>query len=283
MHRHVGRRLEQRLGVVEDDLHAGRDEIVRRPLRATRPAPRARRRRRCARARARASRSYGSTETRPIGCPSFASSVSTTTAMLIPCSAKIEDEAIAWPSRPAPTSATLCWPCVRRILRIASSSELDRVADAALAELAEVREVAADLRRVDVRVLGDLLRRDPRLPHLPRLRQHLEVPGQARRDADVQALGHTTPLARLRNSVLCCSSRSSRLLVQPRGAARPGARGRRSAAGRRSRRPGSTRGTRPRARGRRRSRPRAARSRARRAPLCTTRRAASQRWQPAAV
>src|SRR3954452_20488492 len=68
-----------------------------------------------------ASRSYGSTETRPIGCPSFDSSVSTTTAMLIPCSAKIEDEAIAWPRRPAPTSATLCWPWVRRIFRIASS------------------------------------------------------------------------------------------------------------------------------------------------------------------
>ena len=30
---------------------------------------------------------------------------------------------IACPSRPAPTRAMLCWPCVRRILRISSSSE----------------------------------------------------------------------------------------------------------------------------------------------------------------
>src|SRR5262249_61464656 len=37
---------------------------------------------------------------------------------------------------------------------------VDRVADAPLAELAEVRKVTADLRRVDVRVVGDLLRRD---------------------------------------------------------------------------------------------------------------------------
>jgi len=85
--------------------------------------------------------------------------------------------------------------------------ELDRVADPALAELAEVGQVAADLRRVDVGVLGDLLRGDPRLAHLPRLRQHLEVPGQAGGDADVQALSHTTPFARLRDS---CS-----LLYQP--------------------------------------------------------------------
>ena len=29
--------------------------------------------------------------------------------------------AIAWPRRPAPISAMLCWPCVRRILRISPS------------------------------------------------------------------------------------------------------------------------------------------------------------------
>jgi hypothetical protein len=50
----------------------------------------------------------------------------------------------------------------------------------ALAELAEGGQVAADLRCVDVRVGGDLLRGGPLLAHLLRLRQHLEVPGQAR-------------------------------------------------------------------------------------------------------
>src|SRR5207253_5058374 len=104
--------------------------------------------------------------------------------------------------------------------------ELDRVADSALAELAEVREVTANLGRVDVRVLGDLLGGDPRLAHLPRLRQHLEVPGQTGGDADVQALGHATPLrlARLPDGLVCSSSRPSRSLVQPHDAAHPGAR-----------------------------------------------------------
>jgi hypothetical protein len=50
-------------------------------------------------------------------------SVSKTAAMLIPCSPKIGELAIAWPSLPAPTSAMLCCPCVRRILRISPSSE----------------------------------------------------------------------------------------------------------------------------------------------------------------
>jgi len=67
---------------------------------------------------------------------------------------------------------------------------VDRVSDTPLAELAEARQVAADLRRVDVRVLGDLLRRDPVLPHLARLREHLEIPAQARRDPDSQTLRH---------------------------------------------------------------------------------------------
>ena len=133
--------------------------------------------------------------TLPIGRPTFSGSVSKTAAMLIPCSAKIGELAIAWPSRPAPTSAMLCWPCVRRILRISPSSAVDVVADAALAELAEPREVAADLRRVDVRVVGDLLRGDAVLAHLLRLRQNLEVPAQPRRDAHRQPIRHRLLLA----------------------------------------------------------------------------------------
>src|SRR4029453_5136315 len=48
---------------------------------------------------------------------------------------------------------------------------VDVVADPALAELAEPGEVAADLRRVHVGVLGQLLRRDGLLAHLARLRE----------------------------------------------------------------------------------------------------------------
>ena len=75
-----------------------------------------------------------------------------------------------------------------------AEQRVDVVADAALAELAEAGEVAPDLRRVDVRVVRDLLRGDPLLAHLLRLRQHLQVPAQARRDADRQPLRHTTSL-----------------------------------------------------------------------------------------
>ena len=65
---------------------------------------------------------------------------------------------------------------------------VDRVADTALAELAEVREIAPDLRRVDVRVVGDLLRGDALLAHLLRLREHLEVAGEPSRHADCEAI-----------------------------------------------------------------------------------------------
>ena len=66
---------------------------------------------------------------------------------------------------------------------------VDVVADAALAELAEAGQVAADLRRVHVRVLGELLRGDRLLAHLAGLGQHLQVAGEARGDAQRQAVG----------------------------------------------------------------------------------------------
>ncbi len=105
-----------------------------------------------------------------------------------PWSAKMSELAIACPRCPAPKRAMLCWPEVRRILRISVTSELDAVADAALAELAEAREVAADLGRVDVRVLGQLLRGDRLLAHLPGLDQHLQIARQPRGDAQREAL-----------------------------------------------------------------------------------------------
>jgi hypothetical protein len=67
--------------------------------------------------------------------------------------------------------------------------EVDVVADAALAELAEARQVAPDLRRVHVRELADLLRGDRVLAHLACLREHLEVARETGGDADGEALG----------------------------------------------------------------------------------------------
>src|SRR5262249_19518946 len=83
---------------------------------------------------------------------------------------------------------------------------VDRVADAPLAELAEIRQVAPDLRRVDVRVVGDLLRGDPVLAHLLRLRQDLQIAREARGDADTHAiLERTHPVDRTlqHNELLC--------------------------------------------------------------------------------
>src|SRR6185503_15806837 len=65
---------------------------------------------------------------------------------------------------------------------------IDVVAHAALAELAEAGQVAPDLRRVDVGVVGELLRRDRLLPHLLRLSEDLQVARQACRDTERETL-----------------------------------------------------------------------------------------------
>ena len=64
----------------------------------------------------------------------------------------------------------------------------DVVADPALAELAEAGEVAADLGRVDVRVLGEFLRGDRVAAHLAGLGQHLQVAREASGDAEREPL-----------------------------------------------------------------------------------------------
>src|SRR5919205_775279 len=73
---------------------------------------------------------------------------------------------------------------------------VDVVADPALAELAEARQVAPDLRGVDVRVVAQLLRGDGLLAHLLRLREDLQVPRQARGDAERQPLPRPIALGR---------------------------------------------------------------------------------------
>ena len=71
-----------------------------------------------------------------------------------------------------------------------ADQRVDVVPDAALAELAEARQITPDLRRVDVRVLGDVLRRDRRATHLLRLREYLQVAREARSDTNGEAIGH---------------------------------------------------------------------------------------------
>jgi hypothetical protein len=69
-----------------------------------------------------------------------------------------------------------------------ADERVDVVADAPLAELAEPGEIAADLRRVDVCVVRQLLGGDRLLAHLLGLREDLEIARQARRDAEREAL-----------------------------------------------------------------------------------------------
>src|SRR6187401_3435056 len=130
------------------------------------------------------SSSSGLTSTPPSVVPTFPGSASKAAAIVMPCSAKIGDEATRADER------DVVLPLCPQDLADLREQRIDRIPDTALAELAETGEVTADLRRVDVRVFGDLLRRDPLLPHLARLRQHLEVPTQARCDPDPQTFRH---------------------------------------------------------------------------------------------
>src|SRR5581483_3566683 len=94
---------------------------------------------------------------------------------------------------------------------------LDVVTDAALAELSERGEIAPDLRRIDVRVLRDLLRGDALLSHLARLRQHLEVPREAGCDADREPIRHTSSLLDLVTTAAVVAATNRLPLVQPHG------------------------------------------------------------------
>ena len=160
---------------------------------------------------------------------------------------------------------------------------VDVVTDASLAELPERREISPDLGRVDVRVVGDLLRGDPLLAHLLRLRQHLQVAREASRNADGQPISHfVTPRAMMpAASLRAVGEPSARTLcdfsTQGSGIDEVDE----GPLARRSRRPATTRGAPLRVRRRRRCRPRRSRPRAQRAaPLAPFRRAGSPRaWK----
>src|SRR5262249_28087167 len=66
-----------------------------------------------------------------------------------------------------------------------------------LAELAEAGEIAADLGRVDVGVLGEFLRGDRLAAHLARLGKHLQVAAEPSRHAQRQPLAFDREGARV--------------------------------------------------------------------------------------
>ena len=119
--RHVGGHVQERLRVVEDDLDAGLDDVVGHLLGGV------------GRNREDGDDDVLLANERPrLGViaddgvadrlADLVRSTSKAAAMLKPWSAKIVELAIAWPRRPAPKRPMLCWPCVRRILRISATS-----------------------------------------------------------------------------------------------------------------------------------------------------------------
>ena len=157
---------------------------------------------------------------------------------------------------------------------------VDVVADAALAELAEAREVAADLRRVDVRVVAELLGGDRLLAHLLGLREDLQVAREPRGDAERQALRARAPSAAPRPRMRgVADAHRPGTLARSASRARGPARRRRSrtAPRRRARRPGCARGRRACSAS---SASMSTSSNGLAPTRSSTARASSQRWQP---
>jgi hypothetical protein len=61
--------------------------------------------------------------TSPTFLPTSFGEVSKIETIVKPWSAKMSEDAIAWPRLPAPKRAMLCWPEVWRILRISATSD----------------------------------------------------------------------------------------------------------------------------------------------------------------
>jgi hypothetical protein len=189
VHLHVRRRVDQRLRVVEDDLHARLDQAIGRVLRCVgRDGQHADHDAAIANDRVElVQRAHEHAAERRPDLPGVGvEGCGDRDAVLGEDRRRGDRRAEATRADERDVVLPLC-PQDLADLR---EQRIDRIPDAALAELAETGEVTADLRRVDVRVFGDLLRRDPLLPHLARLRQHLEVPTQARCDPDPQTFRH---------------------------------------------------------------------------------------------
>src|SRR4051812_33513669 len=185
---HVRRHLHQRLGVVEDDLDAGVDEVAGHALR------------RVGRHREHADDDVLLVDDlAEVGVGPHPQLASLADGLADLAVVGVEDrddpEAVVGEDvRARDRLAEVARTEQRDVVLAARPQDLadlgdervDVVADAALAELAEARQVAPDLRRVDVRVVRQLLRRDRVLAHLLGLGQDLQVARQAGCDAEGQ-------------------------------------------------------------------------------------------------
>ncbi len=198
----------------------------------------------------------------------------------------MSDPAIAWPRFPAPNRAMLCFPVRPQDLPDLRHERVDVVAHPALAELAEARQVAADLGGVDVRVVRQLLGRDRLAPHLLRLGQDLQVSRQSGRDPEREPLGAARLGVwpnRLKPDAARCRvvvPHEPSTLSYPLSRAQPPRRGTRTAPRRPGRVPESALRTRDGAPDRATRRPPGARTDAPARTRSTTARASSHRWQP---
>jgi hypothetical protein len=108
---------------------------------------------------------------------------------------------------PSPEQGDVVLPRGPQDLANLRDERLDVVAHPPLAELAEARQVTPYLGGVDVRVVGEFLRGDRLLAHLPGLREHLQVARQARGDAKRE------PISNGRFAVMNCAYRARQLVV----------------------------------------------------------------------
>jgi hypothetical protein len=217
VHRHVARHVEQRFRVVEDDADAGVDEVVGHLLR-------------------RAGRHCEHTDDDVLLADDvlqLALVLDRRAADLMPDPrlVGVEDrrdvDPVLGEDRRAGDRLTEAAGTDKRDVVLALRPEdpadlaeqrVDRVTDAALPELPEVGQVAADLGRVDVRVVGDLLGGDAVLTHLLRLRQDLQVARETGCDTDCQAVGRASVrLCLQHHEALCPKAR-----MQPCGCHLPG-------------------------------------------------------------
>src|SRR5687768_5589522 len=196
VHRHVRRDVEQRLRVVEDDLRAGRDERIRGVLRRVGGN--------CDDAHddvalARDLRNVFDRADREVA-DALADLVWVVVEDRRDMDAVLgEDRRARDRASQAPGSyqCDVVLPLRAEDLTDLLEERVRAIPDTTLTELPERREVAPDLRGVDVRVLRDLLRRDPLLAHLARLGQHLQVPAQAGGDSHRETFGHLLPLSKV--------------------------------------------------------------------------------------
>ena len=181
------RRVEQRLGVVEDDPHPGIDEVVCRRLSAL--------------------GGHGQDADHDVLVPHRVGQAAVLAHLDVAHPAAdllgilVEDrrdvDAVLGEDRrardrlaqaPGADERDVVLPLRAEDPPDLAQQAVDAVADPALAELPERREVAPNLGRVDVGVVGDLLGGDALLAHLAGLRQNLEIAAETGSDADGETI-----------------------------------------------------------------------------------------------